>query len=99
MRAILIKLGADAGAVAKHEIDLLGAGKQRAADGCGRNAARPLMLDPFDLRREWPRLNRYPENDFILDDKARDDLPGGRRLQQKHAQHQGHEAEYAFRIH
>src|SRR5205085_11886949 len=56
-RAILVELGAKAGPVCKHEVDLARPRQEHPADRAGGNALWALMLDPVDLRQQRPRLH------------------------------------------
>src|SRR5689334_12842754 len=67
-RAILVELGANAPAARKDEVDLLRARHERPPHRSDGDALRPLVLDPFDRRREGAGLNGHPEDYFNLDD-------------------------------
>src|SRR4029079_18348678 len=78
--AILVEMRADSPVVAEHEIDLLGAGEERALDDRDRDALRPVFLLPHELRHERARLDRHAQDRLILADEARDRLADDARL-------------------
>ena len=69
--AILVEFRPDPAPARQDEIDLLGARQRGAADRCGGDALRTLLLDPVELRRDRPRLDRNAQDHFVLDDQAR----------------------------
>ena len=81
--AIFVKLGANPASVGKHEVDLVDlvlAGKDRTADRACRNAFRPFVLYPFDLREVWTRLHGDAKDHLVLDHQASHGLADGTRL-------------------
>lgn len=85
-RAVLIELRADPGVIGEDEIHLLWPGEQGTLDFACRNAFGALLLEPFNIGKQWMGLHRYADDHFIFDDQASDSLADGTRLRGEHAE-------------
>jgi hypothetical protein len=74
-------------------------GKESPSNCTGPDALGAFALLPFELRKQRAWLDRYAQDNLVLDDQARDCLPDHDRLRGDEAQKQGHEVEDRPRDH
>ena len=98
-RTIFVQLGADAGSVREHKIDLFRARQERPTNARRGNAFGSFVLDPFNLRHHGMWLNRNAQDQFILDDDPRHRLLDRSGLRGKNAEQQWQQAQKRPRSH
>src|SRR5947209_2260298 len=89
--AILVELRADAIAAGQDEVDLPRTGQQASLDLADGHAFGAFMFNPVDLREQWMGLDRNPDNQLVLDDKAGNRLTDGDWLRADETEQQRHQ--------